>query len=81
MICAAYPSKPLKRPLLSPNESAGAPIRSNSDRNRSLSGVSLLSFRYRPGFTEISQPGYRPTPADSQAFMQELSRTLQQRGY
>lgn len=35
----------------------------------------------RPGFTEISQPGYRPTPADSQAFMQELSAQLQRRGF
>lgn len=34
----------------------------------------------RPGFTEVSQPGYRPSPGDAQAFMQELSRTLQQRG-
>ena len=35
----------------------------------------------RPGFTKISQPGYRPSPADAQGFMQELSRALQQRGY
>lgn len=35
----------------------------------------------RPGFTKISQPGYRPKPADAQAFMTELSRALQQRGY
>ena len=35
----------------------------------------------RPGFTKVSQPGYRPTPADAQGFMQELSRALQQRGY
>jgi hypothetical protein len=35
----------------------------------------------RPGFTELSQPGYRPNPGDSQAFMQELSRALQQRGF
>lgn len=34
----------------------------------------------RPGFTEVSQPGYRPSAGDAQAFMQELSRTLQQRG-
>ncbi len=34
----------------------------------------------RPGFTEISQPGYRPKPADAQAFMQELSLALQSRG-
>ena len=35
----------------------------------------------RPGFTKISQPGYRPSPADAQGFMQELSRALQQRGF
>ena len=35
----------------------------------------------RPGFTEVSQPGYRPSAGDAQAFMQELSRTLQQRGF
>jgi hypothetical protein len=35
----------------------------------------------RPGFTEISQPGYRPTPADSQAFVQQLSAQLQRRGF
>lgn len=35
----------------------------------------------RPGFTEVSQQGYRPSPADAQAFMQELSMTLQKRGF
>jgi hypothetical protein len=35
----------------------------------------------RPGFTKVSQPGYRPSPADAQAFMQELSLALQQRGF
>jgi hypothetical protein len=35
----------------------------------------------RPGFTEVSKPGYRPAPADGQAFMQELSRALQKRGF
>lgn len=35
----------------------------------------------RPGFTEISQPGYRPKPADAQAFMQQLSIELQKRGF
>jgi hypothetical protein len=34
----------------------------------------------RPGFTEISQPGYRPNPADAQAFMQELNLAMQKRG-
>jgi len=35
----------------------------------------------RPGFTEISQPGYRPSPADGQAFMRDLSAQLQRRGF
>ena len=35
----------------------------------------------RPGFTEISEPGYRPSPGDAQAFMQELSLALQKRGF
>jgi len=35
----------------------------------------------RPGFTEVSQPGYRPSAGDAQSFMQELSRALQQRGF
>jgi hypothetical protein len=30
---------------------------------------------------EVSKPGYRPSAADGQAFMQELSMALQQRGY
>jgi hypothetical protein len=35
----------------------------------------------RPGLTEVSKPGYRPSPADGQAFMQELGAALQKRGY
>ncbi len=35
----------------------------------------------RPGFTEVSKPGYRPKPAEAQAFMQELSLQLQKRGF
>ena len=35
----------------------------------------------RPGFSKISKPGYRPSPADAQAFMQELNLALQQRGF
>lgn len=35
----------------------------------------------RPGFTEISKPGYRPNPADAQAFMQQLTNSLQNRGF
>jgi len=35
----------------------------------------------RPGFTEVSQPGYRPSPEDGQAFMQELDAALRQKGF
>ncbi|MDB6095311.1 MAG: hypothetical protein JWM32_2873 [Verrucomicrobia bacterium] len=41
----------------------------------------IVDNQGRPGFTQVSQPGYRPTPADSQAFVQELSAALQKRGY
>lgn len=46
-----------------------------------VTGKWIIDQYGRPGFTEISQPGYRPKPDDAQAFMQELSRALQQRGY
>ncbi len=46
-----------------------------------VTGKWIIDQQYRPGFTEISQPGYRPSPADGQAFMQELSRQLQSRGF
>ena len=35
----------------------------------------------RPGLMEVSKPGYRPSAADAQAFMQELSVALQKRGF
>lgn len=35
----------------------------------------------RPGLTEISKPGYRPSAAESQAFMRELSLALQRHGF
>ncbi len=35
----------------------------------------------RPGFTKVSKDGYRPAPADAQAFMQQLSAALQKQGY
>lgn len=46
-----------------------------------VTGKWLVDQYGRPGFTQISQPGYRPSAADAQAFMQELSAALQQRGY
>jgi len=45
-----------------------------------ITGKWIVDHSGRPGFTQISQPGYRPTPADGQAFMQELSAALQTRG-
>ncbi|MBC7367180.1 MAG: hypothetical protein H7343_10290, partial [Undibacterium sp.] len=45
-----------------------------------VTGKWIVDQQYRPGFTEISQPGYRPNPADAQAFMQELGRVMQARG-
>lgn len=45
-----------------------------------VTGKWIVDNQGRPGFTQVSQPGYRPTPADAQAFMQELSRQFQSRG-
>jgi hypothetical protein len=46
-----------------------------------VSGKWIVDNYGRPGFTEVSQPGYRPSAADAQAFMQELSASLQKRGF
>jgi hypothetical protein len=46
-----------------------------------VTGKWIVDNYGRPGFTEISQPGYRPSAADGQAFMQELSAALQKRGF
>jgi hypothetical protein len=46
-----------------------------------VTGKWIVDNQGRPGLTEISRPNYRPTPADAQAFMMELSRALQQRGF
>jgi hypothetical protein len=46
-----------------------------------VTGKWLVDQYGRPGFTEVSQPGYRPKPDDAQAFMQQLSHALQQRGF
>ncbi len=45
-----------------------------------VTGKWIVDHSGRPGFTEISQPGYRPSPEDGQAFMQELSQALQKKG-
>jgi hypothetical protein len=41
----------------------------------------IVDNQGRPGFTKVSQPDYRPSPADGQAFMQELSAALQKQGF
>ena len=46
-----------------------------------VTGKWMVDQYGRPGFTEVSQQGYRPKPDDAQAFMQELSLALQQRGF
>lgn len=46
-----------------------------------VTGKWIVDQYGRPGFTEVSQPGYRPSPGDAQAFMQELSLALQKRGF
>lgn len=46
-----------------------------------VTGKWIVDQYGRPGFTEVSKPGYRPSPGDAQSFMQELSRALQQRGF
>jgi hypothetical protein len=46
-----------------------------------VTGKWIVDNQGRPGFTKISQPNYRPSAADSQAFVQELSAALQKKGY
>jgi hypothetical protein len=42
-----------------------------------VTGRWIVDLQGRPGIVEVSKPGYRPSPADAQAFMQELSQALQ----
>lgn len=46
-----------------------------------VTGKWIVDQYGRPGFTEVSKEGYRPSPADAQAFMRELSVALQRRGF
>ncbi len=46
-----------------------------------VTGKWIVDQYGRPGFTEISQPGYRPSKDDAQAFMQQLDHALQQKGF
>ena len=45
-----------------------------------VTGKWIVDNQGRPGFTQISQADYRPSAADAQSFMQELSRAFQARG-
>lgn len=45
-----------------------------------VTGKWVIDNYGRPGFTQISKDGYRPSPGDAQAFMQQLSAALQRRG-
>jgi hypothetical protein len=42
-----------------------------------VTGKWIVDLQGRPGITEVSKPGYRPSPVDAQAFMQEMSQALQ----
>lgn len=46
-----------------------------------VTGKWIVDNYGRPGFTEISQPNYRPSADDAQSFMRELSTALQKQGY
>ncbi len=45
-----------------------------------VTGKWIIDHQGRPGFTEVSQPGYRPTPEDAQSFMRQLEAELQRKG-
>jgi hypothetical protein len=42
-----------------------------------VTGKWIVDLQGRPGLVEVSKPGYRPSAAETQAFMQELSLALQ----
>ena len=46
-----------------------------------VTGKWIVDNQGRPGITDVSRPDFRPSAAEGQAFMQELSRVLQQRGF
>ena len=43
-----------------------------------VTGKWIVDLQGRPGLVDVSKPGYRPSPTEAQAFMQELSAALQQ---
>lgn len=42
-----------------------------------VTGRWMVDQQGRPGLLDVSKPGYRPSQADAQAFMQELAMALQ----
>jgi len=42
-----------------------------------VTGKWMVDLQGRPGLVDASKPGYRPSAADAQAFMQELALALQ----
>jgi hypothetical protein len=61
---------------LNPNALASGTV-SFSD---GVTGKWIVDHQGRPGFTEVSQIGYQPTPEDAQAFMQQLGTALRAKG-
>lgn len=45
-----------------------------------VTGKWMVDHQGRPGFTEVSQEDYRPSPEDAEAFMQELGAALREKG-
>lgn len=45
-----------------------------------VTGKWMIDHQGRPGFSEVSQEDYRPSPEDGEAFMQELSTALRAKG-
>jgi len=59
----------------------GAIASGNVTFSDGVTGQWLVDQYGRPGFSKVSQPGYRPSAADAQAFMQELNLALQKKGF
>jgi hypothetical protein len=46
-----------------------------------VTGKWIVDNYGRPGFTEASKEGYRPTKEDAQSFMQQLDAALRKKGF
>lgn len=46
-----------------------------------VTGKWIVDNYGRPGFTEVSKEGYRPTKEDAQSFMQQLDAALRKKGF